>query len=361
MRALRERSRVDDGGAVIVLVAILLGAGVLTGLLALVVDLGRLHAERRVVQNSADAGALALARNCGMAHTECASTAAARTQAISLASSNSPDAVTAVTEVCGTGVLGSCGALSTSWTDCQPLPSGFAPSYVRVHTRTQTSSGDQFLLPFFAGASGGQMVRNGCAQASWGPPKSGLVPIPFLLPVCPGATPSTTAVLIEDFDPNDPDQSCTVQGITYNPVTKGMAFANFPGASKDCTTPFSVNVGDVIPVETSLQQVCGKDMSPVLNSYIANKTPLLLPVVGTHTRNGQGVYSFTILSFKSFTLQGYNLKNISGGAAPSGGWNSTVCKTGKRSCLYGVVGSDITSGEPGTGPNLGVLAIRLLP
>lgn len=354
----------DDQGAVIVLVAILLGTAVLTGLLAIVVDLGRLYAERRVVQNSADAAALTLARNCGLTDPQCATRSAAQTRALSLAAANSPDGVSAVTEVCGSGVLGPCTAPGTDWMECGALTPQQALGYARVRTQTQAGSGDRFLLPFFAGAVGGtgtnQMTTVACAQAIWGPPSTSTVLMPFLLPACPGA-PGGSAVVIEDFDPNSPDQSCTVNGVTYNPITKGMAFAAFPGASKDCTTPVSVAVGDVIRVETSLQQLCGSGISAVLNSYIASKTALTLPVVGAHANNGQGVYTFTILSFKSFTILGYNLKNLSGGAAPPGGWNSTVCKTAKRSCLYGVVGTAATNGTPGTGPNLGVISIQLTP
>src|SRR6266704_3179830 len=51
----------DDRGAVGVLVAILMGGGVLLGMGAVVVDVGQLYSERAQLQNGADAGARAVA------------------------------------------------------------------------------------------------------------------------------------------------------------------------------------------------------------------------------------------------------------------------------------------------------------
>ena len=68
MRALR-----DDRGAVSILVALLISAGVIVGLLAMVIDGGRLYTERRLVQNGADAAALAVARACALGDPACSS------------------------------------------------------------------------------------------------------------------------------------------------------------------------------------------------------------------------------------------------------------------------------------------------
>src|ERR1039457_1222087 len=54
----------DERGAVGVLVAMMLGAGVLTGMGALVIDVGQLYQERAELQNGADAAALAVAESC---------------------------------------------------------------------------------------------------------------------------------------------------------------------------------------------------------------------------------------------------------------------------------------------------------
>ena len=70
LRLLRREER----GAIGVLVAIMLGCGVLTGMGALVIDVGRLYQERAELQNGADAAALGVAKTCALGG--CAPTAA---------------------------------------------------------------------------------------------------------------------------------------------------------------------------------------------------------------------------------------------------------------------------------------------
>lgn len=369
MRWLGKSRFNDDRGAVVVLVGILLAGGVLSGLLAIVVDMGRVYTERRVVLNAADAGALALAQHCAKGDSRCNgdTTAAWLT---SLSGANSPDGATSVSLICGaSSKLGTCPPTTTKWNDCQPVDSTFT-NWVRVRTRTQSAGGDLFFPAIFAGLLDGsnkELAVSGCSQAAWGPPATAEVPLPFMLPICPGV-PGGSAIVIEDFDPNDPNQDCTLGGSTYSQVTKGMAFADFPGANKVCGVPVNVSIGDVIPVETSLAQVCGnnKEIEATLDALIASGHPVILPVVGAHAPAGQGQYEFTVISFKSFTFLGYNLKNTEGGVAPGLpdyplGWKSTACTTGKRSCLYGVVGYDVIPGGVGGGVNTGVLAIEQLP
>jgi Flp pilus assembly protein TadG len=69
------RLRDDEQGAVLAIVAITLIA--LLGMLVLTFDLGRGVALKRNMVNAADAGALAAARECGLAHGEPSATAAA--------------------------------------------------------------------------------------------------------------------------------------------------------------------------------------------------------------------------------------------------------------------------------------------
>ena len=49
-----------------ILVAILLGFGVLLGMAALVIDVGRLYQERAELQNGADAAAIGVAKSCAL-------------------------------------------------------------------------------------------------------------------------------------------------------------------------------------------------------------------------------------------------------------------------------------------------------
>lgn len=359
--------RPADTGAVIVLVAILVAVGMLSGLLAMVADVGQVYAERRVVQNGADASSLAVAQKSAALPAGAIPAAQAQALADQLADANAPDAATSVTSVCGTDGLGSCAVLSTAWTDCQP-PSATVEHYARVRTATEQPDGSTFLAPLFAGLmqSEDDDVRVGaCAQAAWGPASSAPITFPMLLPVCPG-TADGTPVWIADFDPSDPDftpgDNCVLDGESFTGVTKGFAFGYFEGVPKNCVDPVEIAVGDEIPVETSVTQWCGTRVESILDPLITAGEPVLVPVVGAHANQGQGQYLFTVLSFKSLTLLGYKIKNATGGQAPAPGWKGTPCqKSAKRSCLYGTFGPAVISGGVGDDPDLGVRAVALLP
>ena len=65
-RLVLVRLRRDERGVVGVIVAMLLGAGVLTGMAALVLDIGQIYQERIELQNGADAAALGVAKSCAL-------------------------------------------------------------------------------------------------------------------------------------------------------------------------------------------------------------------------------------------------------------------------------------------------------
>src|SRR5665647_692524 len=58
------RVRAGDRGAVAMIVAVLFFFGVFLGLAALTIDVGNINADRRQLQNGADAVALAVAQQC---------------------------------------------------------------------------------------------------------------------------------------------------------------------------------------------------------------------------------------------------------------------------------------------------------
>ena len=92
----------DERGAIGVLIAVLLGGGVLVGMGALAIDVGRLYQNRAELQNGADAAALAVAQSC--ASSVCNSGLAggyADANASKLTAGKA-----AVDLVCGTGSLG---------------------------------------------------------------------------------------------------------------------------------------------------------------------------------------------------------------------------------------------------------------
>ena len=161
----------DERGAVAVLVAILLGGGVLLGMGALVVDVGQLYQERAELQNGADAAAVGVAKSCALGACD---PAAAVTYADGNASALT-GGTAGVSLVCGSGTLGGCPASTGAMTDCPPPPAG--ANFVDVSTSTRTASGSTLLPPVFArtvlgnGSYRGTTVR-ACAQAEWGAPSA---------------------------------------------------------------------------------------------------------------------------------------------------------------------------------------------
>src|SRR5262249_53487049 len=131
----------DDRGAVAALVAILLGGGVLLGIGALVLDVGRLYQNRAELQNGADAAALAVAKNCALTISTCSLTNATSTAA-SYAGYNASQLTghsAGVYGICVSTVgspsftIGACPPLgTTSMTNCPPNPAG--TNYVDVKT-----------------------------------------------------------------------------------------------------------------------------------------------------------------------------------------------------------------------------------
>jgi Flp pilus assembly protein TadG len=106
--------RRDERGAVGVLIAILLTFGVLTGMGALVVDVGQIYQNRAELQNGADAGAVAVAKTCalGTCNTSVAQPIAAQ---------NAKSRTEGIDLICGSGTLGGCPASTGSLIDC-PAP-----------------------------------------------------------------------------------------------------------------------------------------------------------------------------------------------------------------------------------------------
>ncbi len=153
--------RLNDDGAVAVLVAIL--AVVLFGFGALVIDVGALYAERRALQNGADAAAFAVAESC--AGGDCGPYQA---DAELFADGNAGDGFSRVApgEVCGT--------VEAGLPACANPPGDLIGSgYVRVTTRTEEPDGSQLVPPFLAtvldpGYEGTEVTAT--ATVVWGSP-----------------------------------------------------------------------------------------------------------------------------------------------------------------------------------------------
>lgn len=190
MRRLTPSGR-RDRGTIAVLVSILFSSGVLLGCAALTIDVGNIDAERRQLQNGADAVALSAAQDC--AKQQCPTSGSASLSA--LANANSSDGVSSISRVdaslpavCGVGLgLVTCPAATGTLGDCVAPAGGLAGKYVKVYARTMRPGGSTVLPYHFGqllagGSSGG--TQQSCAAASWGPPRSGTPIIPFTVSSC---------------------------------------------------------------------------------------------------------------------------------------------------------------------------------
>jgi Putative Flp pilus-assembly TadE/G-like len=352
----------DDRGAVGVLVAILIGGGVLLGMGALVVDVGQLYSERAQLQNGADAGALAVAKTC--ARGSCTPGVAP-----AYANSNSADGSSAVDLVCGSGSLGGCPASSGRIYDC-PGPPQASVNYVDVHTSTLTPSGSTLLPPSFARTLLGMSSYNGstvfaCAQAAWGPPvaTSGLA---VTLSACEWdqATDNGTLFAPPPPYPPNPLPSPSLDQVLrlHTTSTNGgcptePAGADGPGLfgwtddpNGDCTTPI-INGTFGGDTGTSISQACKQ----VISADQQNKTLIFIPVYVSVVNPGTNA-SYTLKGFAAFVITGYHLPGFS-----ASDWLNPAndCK-GSDKCINGYFTQGLIP-DPGTigGPNLGAHIIQL--
>lgn len=195
-RGLLAPLRDGERGAVSTIVVVLLTGGVMMGMLALTVDVGNAWAERRQLQNGADATAMALAAECAAGSADC--TVDASGKLTPLAGANASDGKSDVDTVCyrsgGTFTLPGpeCGPGDYEQiATCVPVPAWLTESfpYVETTTRTRSADGTSTLLPKFfsqvlVGGSGPDVSVKACARATWGPPKSYTGTIPFVFSAC---------------------------------------------------------------------------------------------------------------------------------------------------------------------------------
>jgi hypothetical protein len=325
-----KRSFHNDDGAVLVFVAVALV--MLFAVAALVVDIGAIVQERRTLQNGADAGALAIAADCGRGN--CGSGSTPTAKAASYANLNADDSLANVDVVCGLGTgLGACAS-------APPGVSG-AAGYVSVTTSTRGPTGNVVSAAFSRiFGYGGKTVRR-TAVVKWGPLKSGTT-IPVIMSIC-------------DFNAivgSPPDFTSTVQRTVFfkdsktasppcGTVPGGFGWTNENGT---CTALFlsgntiASNPGNALPNDCSPANWLNKD--------------ILMPIFTSATGTG-GNAIYTVGGFAEFRVTGYRLtgNNNAGSPAP--------CSP-PDTCLGGYFKRFTTNlGEIGGG-DFGVVATQLV-
>ena len=361
----RARQR-DDQGLVAVLVAVIT-VPVLFGLGTLVIDVGSLYAEKRQLQNGADAAAYAVASGCVRSLVDCTSAAST---AQGRANNNADDATSTVDEVCGSvgptgGALSTCGA-----TRCPQNPAATLPplgtTFVRVTTSTRGSSGATVMPPLLSGALGFTTGSRVCAEAtvSWGAP-AGVTTVPLtfsqcefnrLVPTGIPAEPGSGTAQILFHDGNSSDLCSAGRSNADAPGAFGFLS---PDGSASCVVTVvngkvPTSTGNAVPNPCTDTFNHAKQTAADPNR-IANTT-VLIPIFTAVTGNGSNVV-YTISGYAAFFITGWNFNGQNyfpeKPAAPP-------CK-GSETCIAGYFQRYVSLDDPlGTGPALYGLAVTKL-
>ncbi len=355
----------EERGAVGILVAILIGGGVLIGVGALVIDVGQIYQNRAELQNGADAGALAVAKSCVLGTCD---TSVATTEAASNASALTGHQA-GVFLVCGSGTLGACPATTGTTgdiTDCPVNPSS-STNYVDVRTETKTPGGS-LLPPVFAKTLVGAQNYNGttvfaCAQVEWGPSMQSNS-LAMTISYCAWSALTSgnqfnTLIPVYLKNNNNPSaKPCS-----------GPAGQNLPGgfdwlqttASNVCTAVINLNTNTTYNnTGLAISTACKAALVSYINSYNAgNPVTVFIPIFGSTSGTGNNA-TYGIIGLAGFVVTGY--AHLPGGnsAGPNSyGPTNTLC-TGSAACIEGYFkpGIDPVS-TIGTGTNFGAITIKL--
>ena len=357
-----------ERGAIGVLVAVLIGTGVLFGMGALVVDVGQLYQNRAELQNGADAAALAVAKSCIKA--TCAPSIA--TQYADANASKLTGGTADVNQVCGSGILGACPASSGKITDCPAAPAA-GTNYVDVHTSTELANGSHLLPPVFARTLAGNRGYRGstvyaCAQAEWGAPSSATT-FAVTFSACTWDKDTNLGTTFAQPPPYPPNSlpAASLDQVLFLHTTKSNtgcptepAGADAPGSfgwtddSGNCSV--TINNGSYGGnTGVSVSQDCGD----AIYSDWLNKTLVFLPVYTTVGGTGTNT-TYTLKGFAAFVITGYNLPGLKSHGQGSDWLNSKNNCKGSNVCINGYFTQGLipSIGSLG-GPNLGAYIIKL--
>ncbi len=359
-----SRLAADDRGAVAATLAIMLGTGVLLGMAAVVVDVGRLYAEREQLQTGADAAAWSVGETCVQQPDRCADQALTAGQ---YAGANAADGAAGIVEICGRGAgLPGCSAAAANRTACLGAAPG-AGNYAEVRTATLRRDGGTLLpLTFariFAGDDVGTSVA-ACSRIAWGPPRS-TRGMSVTFSTCEwdaltdgGATfwPAPSAGL----PPVSAERVVHLKGGTTATCPAGPSGWDRPGgfgwlddSTGDCTT--AVESGGSYGGNTgnSVSAACRTALAASRAGRKVAMIPIYDGVTGTGART-----TYHLAGFASFVLTGYYQ---SGFTAPSWLTGRHWCGGAER-CLYGYFTRGLvpTTGVAIGGPDLGVSVVNLV-
>lgn len=359
----------DERGAIGVLIAVLIGGGVLFGLGALAIDVGQLYQNRAELQNGADAGALAVADSCALGS---CTTGIANTYATGNASKLTGNNA-GVDLVCGSGSgMAACPGTTGAPYDCPANPSA-GTNYVDVHTSTRTAGGSTLLPPVFArtlldhSGYAGTNVK-ACAQAEWGAPTSATT-IAFTISACSWyvyTNNGTTFAQPPPYPPNTvPDPS--LDHILFEHGSQGSKTTGCPPyqpSGQDAPGNFgwtddsgncSVTINNSSYGGNTGASI-SQDCQTALSNDQANKTLIYLPVYSAISGTGTGI-TYTLLGFGAFVITGYHIT----GSFQAKDWltNKFPC-SGNNFCISGYFTHGLIPSTGGLGgKGLGASIVKL--
>lgn len=370
-----------DRGGVATIVAVLLAGGVLIGMTALVVDVGRFYMEREELQSGADAAAYEIAMDCVKNRPACAP-GTVDAAADAYANKNAKDGYGDVLYVCGFAPDHSTGQNRLPGCDTAPAPAGnltdcmgtvpAGVKFVEVGTRTEIADGTTALPPSFAGALvpgyDGTTV-GACSRVAWGPPARGVA---FTFSLCEWnayvPTDANGDPVLAPPPPAVPDKSFEHAIVLHDPDPKKVATCKTGEAGSDLPGGFGwtdenggdcqvlVDSGGQYGVETGVppSNDCEEAIVAAYKSGEPQAVPIYQQVTGMGTKNGV----YTLKGFTGFVVTGYNLRKM--GSVPARLHGEDLCKS-PVFCIYGYFTSYIESGgEIGTGEDMGVTVIKTI-
>lgn len=273
----------DDEGAVAVVVGVLMVVVML--FMAVVIDVGAVYAERRQLQNGADAAALAVARNCAVSRVvgPCVASAENVRTARQLMDANAND-----------------GAAELADLRIVEFKSSTEDVFsVTVEGSTEQADGSTGIPHSFASIVGVDDTTVAAeATAVWGAPSKGIVQLPLALPTCAFKTATLPPTEI---------------AIPYKDIAKAGGCKNrngfaMPGNFGWLETPDSSTCA--VLVDTDVAQTpgttgnsfpkgaCADDLQAIKNAVI------MLPVYDVSGGNGSKGW-YQIYGFAAFQVTGY--------------------------------------------------------
>lgn len=360
----------DDRGAVVVLFALVMGAGVLFSMVALVFDVGQAYVARRDAQNTSDIIALSMAYECVRSSSTCSNVTAMQAKADGLATDNATGkrVYSTITELCGSS-SGTCSALSATQYDCRAP--GSNARFVRVRMTGSSSSGSvpQIFAPVIGKAD--QLSVSACAQAGWGQVSGAPIKVPILFSICDFN--QTSPQLLREWKTGT--AGCTTTDLDGKPQNGNFrGFATLKRNSGDtrewynsqCSNDVQFTVGDFMLREAS--DICTGLITAVYRTGLEAKlagmlnNPTLVPV----TRNTGTGTPLLVVSFAQFTLLGYTIGPSKFGSSTIS-WPSDCGAPGASAsgnkCIYGSYSKAVIPYQQidYTVPNLGINTVVALP